>query len=67
MQQIPTLIAQFGGKKAVDGLLSTLTEEQKALLFEMLTAEQKTILANIMRQRSNNTVKKESSNAESKS
>lgn len=72
MSQLPTVLAQFargktnGVSTSIDTLLASLTAEQKALLFEMMTDEQKTILATIMKS-SNPQSKKETSNVESKS
>lgn len=48
--QLPNLVNQLSFKKSINKLFGTLTDEQKGLLFEMLTAEQLAELGRVMGQ-----------------
>jgi hypothetical protein len=48
--QLPNLVSQMSGKKKVSGLLESLTTEQKAVLFELLTPAQLKIVTTLMTQ-----------------
>lgn len=50
MGQLPELVSQLSGKKKLSGLLETLTTEQKAVLFELLTPAQLQVVTTIMAQ-----------------
>ncbi len=50
LDQLPNLVSQMTGKKKVSGLLESLSDEQKAVLFELLTPAQMKIVATLMSQ-----------------
>jgi len=50
LEQLPNLVTQMTGKKKVSGLLESLSDEQKSVLFELLTPAQMKIVASLMQQ-----------------
>jgi len=50
IEQLPNLLSQMTGKKKISGLLESLTDEQKAVLFELLTPAQLKVVSSIMTQ-----------------